>query len=375
MSAQAEQQPRAFPTEISAEALAEADDYIGVDLSIIQYNEEASVDTIRHFAHGIGDGNPLFTDEAYAQSTPYGKLVAPPLFPYSIFSTIIAPGMPGIQSIYARSIWTFSRPIVQGDRIHARARLVAQEVKEGRRAGRFVLQTGETTYTDAKSATLAVCKSEIARIVRNTGEGGLRHEPRPQYIYTADELAAIEEAALAEPRRGGTPLYGEDVNPGDALPAVVKGPYELEDLIVFYTGALPDHYHSAELRWRNRKHVVANNLDPRRYLLPQGGAGHQNARDGVAVGMPGAYDNGCQRTSWFGHLLSNWIGDAGFVSSLDVRLLEPNIHGDATWCEGVVERVEQGDDGWEAKIALRGRNQLDTTTVVGTATVRLPARP
>ena len=31
------------------------------------------------------------------------------------------------------------------------------------------------------------------------------------------------------------------------------------------------------------------------------------------IGMPGAYDQGWQRISWAGHLLTNWCGDRGFV--------------------------------------------------------------
>jgi len=43
-------------------------------------NEYATRLAIMRFAEGIGDGNPLWTDPAYAAATPYGGLIAPPSF-------------------------------------------------------------------------------------------------------------------------------------------------------------------------------------------------------------------------------------------------------------------------------------------------------
>ena len=41
------------------------------------YNTEASCDAIRHFAHGIGDLNPLWQDVDYAAGTRWGGIIAP----------------------------------------------------------------------------------------------------------------------------------------------------------------------------------------------------------------------------------------------------------------------------------------------------------
>jgi acyl dehydratase len=38
---------------------------------------------IRHFADGLGDTNPLWTDEEYAKRTKWGGIIAPPCFLYS----------------------------------------------------------------------------------------------------------------------------------------------------------------------------------------------------------------------------------------------------------------------------------------------------
>ena len=54
-------------TEINDEEIAAARQYLGKPLRIQQYNYEATRDTIRHYAYGIGDDNPLWCDPAYAK--------------------------------------------------------------------------------------------------------------------------------------------------------------------------------------------------------------------------------------------------------------------------------------------------------------------
>src|ERR1700758_1844172 len=50
----------------------------GTAIRVEQWNNEASWDSIRHYALGLGDDNPLFCDPGYAQGTPYGTILAPP---------------------------------------------------------------------------------------------------------------------------------------------------------------------------------------------------------------------------------------------------------------------------------------------------------
>lgn len=90
--------------------------------------------------------------------------------------------------------------------------------------------------------------------------------------------------------------------------------------------------------------------------------------------MPGGYDVGTQRISWLGQLLSNWMGDDGFVRKLSVSLRRPNIFGDVSWCRGRVidKRVEEDTHLVDVELAVV--NQLDETTATGTAVVALPAR-
>ena len=56
---------------------------------------EASRDGIRHYAHGIGDDNPLWCDPAYAARTRWNGLIAPPSFLFAT-SRIISAASPTI---------------------------------------------------------------------------------------------------------------------------------------------------------------------------------------------------------------------------------------------------------------------------------------
>ena len=87
-------------TEINEEEIAKARAYLGVPLRIQQYNNEATRDTIRHYAYGVGDDNPLWCDPDYAASGPHGTIVAPPTFFYTFFSAGITPEFDGLQAFF-----------------------------------------------------------------------------------------------------------------------------------------------------------------------------------------------------------------------------------------------------------------------------------
>ena len=106
-----------------ADAMAEASAMLGEEFRIEQWNHEASRDVVRHYAWGIGDDNPLWSDTDYAAGTRWGRIIAPPTFCYGIFDAVIAPGLPDIQWIYSGADWQFHRPIRRDEPIRARVLL------------------------------------------------------------------------------------------------------------------------------------------------------------------------------------------------------------------------------------------------------------
>ena len=90
--------------------------------------------------------------------------------------------------------------------------------------------------------------------------------------------------------------------------------------------------------------------------------------------MPGGYDVGPQRISWVGQLMTNWMGDDGFLRRLNVSVRRPNIFGDVSWCRAKIldKRIEEGAHLVDLEVFVE--NQLGEVTAKGTAVVELPSR-
>jgi acyl dehydratase len=78
--------------------------------------------------------------------------------------------------------------------------------------------------------------------------------------------------------------------------------------------------------------------------------------------------------AWLGHLVTNWMGDAGFLRRLNVQVRRHNLIGDTTWCRGRVSGKELSDGRALVHIEIRAENQRRETTAVGAAAVVLPRR-
>ena len=367
--------------EITEERLAEAAALIGRPLrrSRLQWIETATRDAIRHFAWGVGDDNPLWLDEDHARASPAGVIVAPPCILYAVDMTIVAPKLSGVQWIYAGTDFTWFDRIRLDTRFEVEARLVRQEVKSGRRFARWVLQTGEIGYRDSSGRQIAKAVGQVARTPRGEqlkAERGGEVAGAGAHRYTAEELEGIERQILAEQRRGPEPLFWEDVNVGDAVSPVVKGPLTITDIVAWYSatqGAMPyGGAHGDAVRYRRRHDDY--HINPETGAKDAAGRGHLEAATGRDVGMGGAYDVGPQRIAWAQHMLTDWIGDHGFLHRLNVSVRRPNLVGDTIWWRGRVTGKREAGGAMFADLDVEARNQADAVSAFGTATVALPSR-
>jgi acyl dehydratase len=373
-----------YSESLTDEMVREAKSAIHSEIRTEGWNQQASRDAIRHYSWGLGDDNPLFCDVVYAHGTIYGSVIAPPTFLYTICDAAICPGLPGIQPIYGAAEWEFFRSVKVDEVITSRAVLVdVKELRGGRRAPRLLVQRGEVTYSDARGAPVAKVLSDTLRIPHAASDEGLRYAPRSEHNYAEEELLAVEAAVMAEVRRGADSRYWEDVQVGDRLPAVVKGPINQFTMTAYYAGCVGSPgYKSAEMAWKYRHWArespekLPNQYDAtyfREYVSPS--MGHQNEAVAREIGMPAAYNNGPQRVGWAGHLLTNWCGDEGSVRSLQFRLNEAEIFGDTIWVHGRVNALhEYSETGGRVDLDIWSTNQLGQETARGTATVELPRR-
>ena len=90
--------------------------------------------------------------------------------------------------------------------------------------------------------------------------------------------------------------------------------------------------------------------------------------------MGGAYDIGPQRIAWCQDMLTNWIGDHGFLHTLDVSVRKPNLVGDTLWWTGEVASKAMHKGYGIVELTVRAKNQKGALLADGTASVVLPLR-
>ena len=372
---------RDAPTQgtITDEAIAAAKAMIGMRLRPEgPYLQDVTIDTIRNFCNGVGDLNPLYRDSEYGRNSRYASVIAPPMFPMAYgWLGRTRWGLPGVHGFYAGNDWELFRNLRPGDRISAEERVVAVDEKQSEFSGRLVIQYVEANFVnqhdDLVSRVLGWCTRHERKAARDKG----KYKDITKHEYTADELSAIDKAVVEEDKNmcGRNIRYWEDVEEGEELTPIARGPLSMMDTMGFLVGCGRGHTHGVLLKGalRHPGHFFRN---------PEAGGGVEytgigHHRESVAkeVGVPGIYDYGQQRSAWVATLVTNWMGDAGFLKRIKTELRRFNTMGDMTWCEGkVVKKYKQ--DGYPlVDIDVWAENQRGEKTVTnGGATVMLPSK-
>jgi acyl dehydratase len=119
---------------------------------------------IIRFAQAIGDGNPVYTDEAAARKTRYGGLVAPPTFLRSVrgIHLELPFELPFNRVLDAGSDWEYFQPVRAGDRITAVGRI--SDIRE--RAGRLGLMIFITTVITYRNQFDEVAATQTNTLIR-----------------------------------------------------------------------------------------------------------------------------------------------------------------------------------------------------------------
>ena len=357
-------------------ALEEARSLIGVDLRRTNqtWNTEAAPDSVRHFCWGLGDENPLFCDPAYGVASKWKSALAPGCFLYTIDTTVVAPKLRGIQWLYGGTDWEWYGPIRHRDSFSVRARLLDAVEKQGGKAKSFIIQTGEVLYTNQRGELVCRALGHTARTPRAKAKDGLKYEARETHRYTPEELEAIAHAIETEELRGATPRCWEDVEVGAGVRPMLKGPLNITDMICWYSGGGHSYQSHRRATMYRKRHPADSYVDAKTGAQDSAARGHAEPKMARDVGMPGSYDVGPQRISWVGQLMTNWMGDDGFLRRLNVSVRRPNIFGDVSWCRAKVvdKRVEEGAHLVDLEVWVE--NQLGEVTAKGTAVVELASR-
>jgi acyl dehydratase len=356
---------------------------IGVPIAdtVEPWCHEVTRDNIRHYAHGIGDDNPLWCDPEYAAKTRYGRLVAPPTFVFAL-SRILSGyvgGLPGIHAMWAGADLTWHRPMAVGTEIRTRAYLKDLIEHQTRFAGRAFQQIYHVDFTDADGTVLASGDSWCFRTERDTARQlGTKYDEaksRQPMRYTEAQLKEIFDRYEAEEVRGVEPRYYDDVQVGDDVPPIVKGPMTVTGFIAFAQGWGGLYIRANKLAWKQFKKHPGLGI-PNKFGIPDVPERvHWEDDLATAVGTPGAYDYGPERCSWLTHHLTNWIGDDGVLLRHETKIRHHNVAGDWILITGRVTGKTVDEEGRGLVIVeQQAHNQHGDISAIGSGTVILPVR-
>ncbi len=355
---------------------------LGLELRVGQvFNQTVSYEAIRNFANGIGDSNPLYRDPEYASGTTYGALVAAPSWTASVFPHWVLQGLPGIHADHSASDWEFLRPIYVNDRITPKCYFVGYDVRSSKFADKTAFEYQRFEYWNQRNELVSKGYNLLVRYERqaargksDAGKGKYDHIAIP-HPWDDEALERVDEDILAEEIRGGEPRYWEDVKVGDELKPVVKGPLGMTDMIAYCAGAAPVQLaaHGTQLRLY-KKHPAWGFRDPELHSWEPIYAVHYLVSAAQAVGALYAYDVGVQRHCWLTNLLTNWMGDHGWLKRCDAQYRQFVYLSDSVWFRGKVTGKYIDEYGeYCVDIATSGVNQRGDDTIPGEATVILPS--
>jgi acyl dehydratase len=347
-----------------------------IQQSTYTYNQYATTDSIRHYAEGIGDDNPLWIDEDYAAKTQWGSVVAPPSF---IWSCNPDGGyyLDHFTGLMIGSVYKFYKPIKAGDRVNVTWTIPEVKVQHTRHAKPALREPHQYFYRDNDGDLF----SELIQIEYRFLRKDINHE---QYLaeevtrptYTDEELQAIDDAYAAEQRCGAEPRYWEDVNVGDELPTIVKGPWSIRDAVSYYMGIGSEPHGAFRNFWKYKAnarpyYILVDPVSglPEVMRMHHVGTAHARAR-----GFPFAFEVGPSRVASQMHCLTNWMGDDGFLVDIESRLRRPVCEGDTYWLSGAVTKKLEDERGRLVKVEITAVNQRGEETAPAWATIALPSR-
>lgn len=139
-------------------------------------------------------------------------------------------------------------------------------------------------------------------------------------------------------------VYFEDVNEGDEIPSLEKGPIT-RDGIAAYGKASGD---------RNPIHM--------------------NEEFAKKVGLPSVIQHGLRTMSFTTQMMTEWLEDDSNLKRIGVKFVNVVVPGDVITSKGkIVKKYEEGGEKL-VDVEIIAENQKGEATVVGTATAALPSK-
>ncbi len=342
---------------------------------------------IMRFCNGVGDDNPLWFDETYASRTRWGGIIAPP----TVLHVRSAPHpdsvsqaeereqdlLPGIFAMVTGGRTVFQRPVRPGDTLRTRSGLHDVIVRRSRMAGRSLEQVSETVYYNQRDEVVATHYGSLFRMERAAARDNRKVLDLEPARYTEDEMESLYACYEREheQRRGDRARYWEDTGVGEELITLAKGPLTIGNMVAFFIGWGYATMFANRLEHLYLKGHPAERLVNAETNIEDGWvSAHWDEYFAHQSGVPRPYDEGIQRVTWLAQLLTDWMGDDGYLRELAVQLRAVNLLGDVSWCTGRVSGKRLEGERHLVDCDVWITNQRQERTALGTVVVELPAR-
>jgi acyl dehydratase len=334
---------------------------------------------IHRFVEATGDDNPLFLDANYGAGSAHASMLAPPTFVLAIHvpesAGALEQGPYWFLDLLTSMELTWADHVRPGDRIDSDLRIVEVGAGPAWRDRPTAQVVSEAAYARANRV---VARARGTVTLYPLDRGRERFIERGIYRYSEEEIQALVEQLDDPPaRRGGVPRFWEDVTIGESLPALVKGPLTLSDLITWVVAE------AKPVRLGNLVHKELADKPGRAWTNPStrwptwdSRQVREDLHSCAEAGFPAPPGRGAMRVALAGQLVTHWMGDDAFLRRLAVDLPRPFIYGDTLTLTGTVrDKFTQTLDEkryYAVELAILGHNQLEEVVVDGTAIVFLP---
>ncbi len=284
----------------------------------------------------------------------------------------------GIHVFVSGGSWEWYRPMYPGDRIFSFAGEETLEVKQSEFANRSVIQVRRDVAINQRAEVVGVYRILRVLAERDTARKKGKNAAIEAATYTDEDYERIDAIYAEESPRGADKRWWDDVNVGDELQPMVKGPLTTTEIIAVHAGGygfVPYGLKSSRLGYTNRKRIAPFYIKNAQGIYDVAQRLHWDSEWAKAIGNPMSYDYGVMRQCWFWHMLSDYMGDDGIVVTMDDSIRKFNYQGDTQFMTGKITAKRIDTDGRHVvDVEMHMVNQRDDETAYAAGTVALPSR-
>lgn len=336
--------------------------------------------SMKLWARAFDPKNPLYHDEHYAASTKWGELITAPLYQECMTLTSWNAPIPPALGHPSHGLfhlpfmigeeWEFYQPIRAGARYYVWRRspkLTKDATDDSDGVIRYTNMTHDIDLRNEQVETVSSCKCFLRLWLSQKAIP--RMEP-DAYCYSPEERQHITEIYDAEIIRGNHPRFIEEVAVGEDLPPAVLGPTTIWDMLVMTVGR-QDQELLPMMELKNQPNAPSV-PDPVTGVPKCFMECHLANDTAHQQGLPNAIHAGAVDRSLLIRIVTNWMGDDGFITRFCWQPLKDTYVGDTLFASAHVSAVDalHGLCTIDAEL----QNQKGQKTATAQYTVKLPKK-